>query len=294
MNSYSPTRTTLRRTAKILQFPQSEITKKLLVPREHGSWGLWLLPLITGAVVGAANNPGASNWAIFWFCAASASAFLAYQPLEALLGISPLKTRTPEEKQLAATWIILTGFIAFISAAQLVMSGRGRVLLFALLAAGCFGMRIVFSKLRALRATRQILGALALSSAAAGSYYVVAGKVDSAALALWAANWVFAAGQIEYVQLRMHTIGARSSFDRIRAGWKVYLFHSMLVAVTVTAALTRHAPLLIALLFIPALVRLLMWTLSRPSKIDFYMLGFSELFQSVLFSSLLIIAFVWR
>lgn len=294
MNSYTPIRTTPRRTAKILQFPQSETTKKLLVPREHGSWGLWLLPLITGAVVGAANHPGASNWAIIWFCAASASAFLAYQPLEALLGISPVKTRTREEKNAAATWVILTGFIAIISAIQLVISGRGRVLFLAVLAAACFCFRMLFSKIRALRATRQVLGALALSSAAAGSYYVVCGKIDVTALALWTANWVFAAGQIEYVQLRMHSAGAHSPADRIRAGWKVYLFHGMLVAITVVAAVTRRAPFLIALLFIPALARLVVWTLSRPEKIDFYLLGFSELFQSMLFSSLLIIAFVWR
>jgi hypothetical protein len=36
------------------------------------------------------------------------------------------------------------------------------------------------------------------------------------------------------------------------------------------------------------------WALSRPEKIDFYLLGFSELFQSVMFSSLLMIAFLWH
>lgn len=293
MNPYSQTSTRRVKTAKILHFPQPQ-TRKLLIPREHGSWGLWLLPLITGAVVGAATNPGPSDWAIFWFCAASAAAFLAYQPLEALLGISPLKTRTPEEKQIAATWVIITGFVAIISAAQLVISGRTRVLLFALLAAGCFGFRMLFSRIRALRSTRQILGALALSSAAAASYYVISGKIDRTALVLWAANWVFAAAQIEYVQLHIHTAGARSRAEKARAGWKVYLFHLVLLVATVLAAITQHAPALFALLFIPATGRLVVWALSRPRKIDFYLLGFSELFQSVTFSSLLMIAFLWR
>lgn len=293
MNPYSQTSTRRAKTAKILHFPQPQ-TRKLLIPREHGSWGLWLLPLITGAVVGAATNPGPADWAIFWFCAASAAAFLAYQPLEALLGISPLKTRTPEEKQIAATWVIIAGFVAIISAVQLIVSGRARVLFFALLAAGCFGIRMLFSRVRALRSTRQILGALALSSAAAASYYVVSGKIDRTALILWGASWVFAAGQIEYVQLQMHTAGAHSRAEKARAGWKVYLFHLALLVASIIAAVTGHAPALLALIFIPAMARLVFWALSRPKKIDFYMLGFSELFQSVTFTSLLMIAFLWR
>lgn len=293
MNLYGQTSIRRVRTAKILQFPQPQ-TRKLLVPREHGSWGLWLLPLITGAVVGAATNPGPSNWAIFWFCAASAAAFLAYQPLEALLGISPLKTRTPEEKQIAATWVVMTGFVVIVSGVQLIISGRARILLFALLAAGCFGFRMLFSKVRALRSTRQVLGALALSSAAAASYYVVSGRIDRTALVLWAASWVFAAAQIEYVQLQMHTAGARSRAEKAHAGWKVYLLHLALLVITVAAAVTRHAPALFAIIFLPAMARLILWALSRPKKIDFYLLGFSELFQSVTFSSLLMIAFLWR
>jgi YwiC-like protein len=293
MNLYGQTSIGRARAAKLLQFPQPQ-TRKLLVPREHGSWGLWLLPLIAGAVVGAATNPGPSNWAIFWFCAASAAAFLAYQPLEALLGTSPLKTRTHEEKQIAATWVILTGFIVLVSAVQLIISGRARVLWFALLAAGCFGLRMLFSKLRAFRSTRQILGALVLSSAAAASYYVVSGKIDRTALLLWGTSWVFAAAQIEYVQLQMHTAGVHSRAEKARAGWKVYLFHLALLVIAVTAALTGRAPALFAIIFIPAMARLVVWALSRPKKIDFYFLGFSELFQSVTFSSLLMIAFLWR
>jgi YwiC-like protein len=294
MNSYSPTSTADKPAPKVLPFPQPAATKKLLVPREHGSWGLWLLPLITGAVVAAADHPGRGNYAIFWFCAASAAAFLAYQPLEALLGISAVKARTPEEKQLAATWVILSAFVATVSALQLLLSGRGRVLLFALLAAACFGIRMLFGKVRGLRATRQILGALALSSSAAAAYYVVAGEIAWTAFVLWAACWVFAAAQIEYVQLRMHTAGVRSCAEKARAGWKVYLIHALLVLLTTIAAIAGHAPGLFALLFIPAMARLIIWTLRRPQKIDFYALGFSELFQSVLFTCLLIVSFLWQ
>jgi YwiC-like protein len=293
MNAFGPTSARAPKTAKILHFPQPQ-TRKLLVPREHGSWGLWLLPLITGAVVAIAKHPGLSDTAIFWFCAASASAFLAYQPLEALLGVAPLKARSPEEKQLAATWIIFTGFIAVTCAMQLLIAGRGKVLFFALLAGACFVARMLFSRLRALRVIRQIIGALALSSTAAAAYYVISGEVDLTALVLWGANWMFAAGQIEYVQLRVRTANAHSRAEKARSGWKVYLLHLAMILVTVIASATGYVPALFTLVFVPAIARLVVWTISQPAKIDFYALGFSELLQGVLFSSLLIVSFAWH
>lgn len=292
MNSLGQTSARAPKPAKILHLPQSQTTK-LLVPREHGSWGLWLLPLITGAAVAIATHPGRSDGAIFWFCGASASTFLAYQPLEALLGISPLKARSPEEKQLVATWIIFTGFIAGTCALQLLIAGRGQVLLFALLAGACFAARTLLTRLRALRVMRQVIGALALSSTAAASYYVISGRVDLTAIVLWGANWMFAAGQIEYVQLRVHTVNVHSRAEKARSGWRVYLLHLAMILVTVIASATGYVPALFTLVFVPAIARLLVWTISQPAKTDFYALGFSELFQSVLFSSLLILSFIW-
>lgn len=293
MNSFDQTSTQAAKSGRIPRLPRSQATK-LLVPREHGSWALWLLPLITGAVVAIATHPGRSDGAIFWFCAASAAAFLAYQPLETLLGISPLKARSTEERQLVATWIIFTGFIAVTCAMQLLITGRGRVLFFALFAGACFAARMLFSRLRALRVMRQVIGALALSSTAAASYYVISGKVDLTAIVLWAANWMFAAGQIEYVQLRVHTANVRSRAKKARSAWKVYLLHVAMILVTVVASATGYVPALCTLLFVPAIARLVVWTISQPAKVDFYALGFSELLQTVLFSSLLIISFTWH
>src|SRR5215510_6341342 len=74
---------------------------RLLVPREHGSWGLWLLPLISGAVVGWGARSNGSMASILWFFLAAASAFLVHQPFQAWLGHSAFKARSPEEKRAA-------------------------------------------------------------------------------------------------------------------------------------------------------------------------------------------------
>ena len=61
----------------------------------------------------------------------------------------------------------------------------------------------------------QIIGAIGLTSTAAGAYYVASGTLDRTAVLLWIANWLFAADQIHFVQTRIRgqqlTSATRSS-----------------------------------------------------------------------------------
>ena len=267
---------------------------KFLVPREHGSWGMWLLPLITGAITGAAHSHHFSRWGIFWFCLAAASAFLAYQPLEVLFGSSLFRVHSRAERQFIAGWVFLLSLLGGMAAFDLVVLGRGRVLWFAALGVACFALRILLGKERRFRVIRQMLGALSLSSTAAAAYYVAAGVLDQRALLLWGANWLFAAGQIEYVQLRVRTTAVQSRQEKFSAGLKLCAYHLALLFFAVAATVEHMVSPLFAVAFVPALLRIVAWIMSRPAKIDFHVLGFSELFHSLAFSGLLLWAFLLR
>lgn len=282
-------------TASVLSFPPTQM-QKLLLPREHGSWGLWALPLISGALVGIAgkHHAPASSLAVFWFCLAAACAFLVYQPLEVLLGLSPLKASSKTERRLAWSWVFAAAAVGMLSMVELVRLGRGRVLLFAALGLACFGVRWLFGKTRALREGKQIVGAFGLTSATAGAYYVTTGRIDATALLLWGASWLFASGQIEFVQLCIRTASAKSRLEKFTAGRKVYYLHLLLVVASIAAAEAGLVSILMGIAFIPAMLRLIAWGAARPHKINFHMLGFAELSQSFLFSGLLVAAFVVR
>jgi hypothetical protein len=267
---------------------------KFLVPREHGSWGMWLLPLVTGAITGAVHFHRFSGWGMFWFCVAATSAFLVYQPLEVLFGGSLFKIHSKADRQFIAGWVFLLSLIGGMAAFDLVLLGRGRVLWFAALGAACFALRILLGKERRHRVTRQILGALSLSSTAAAAYYVAAGFLDQRALLLWGANWLFAAGQIEYVQLRVRTTGVQSREEKFSAGLKLCAYHLILLFFALAATVQHVVGPLFAIAFVPALLRIVAWIMSKPAKIDFHILGFSELFQSLAFSGLLLWAFLLR
>jgi hypothetical protein len=271
-------------------------TMRLLIPREHGSWGLWLLPLISGAVVGGIARSNDSGAAIAWFFAASASAFLVHQPFQAWLGRTPLKARSVEEKR-TALWATVTLLaVSGLSLVEMTLHGRPMVLLLAVLAGGCFSANLLMAgtKLRSLRFAAQIVGALGLTSTAAGGYYAVTGKIDARAALLWLASWLFAAAQIAYVQLRLRTASARSRADKLRAGWKVYLLHLVPPLAAGIAAVSGVASWLVVLAFLPALARLGLWAVIRPTKLRVHQLGLSELIHNVVFATLLVAALLAR
>jgi hypothetical protein len=267
---------------------------RLLVPREHGSWGLWLLPLISGAVIAWGARGTDSVTAIAWFFVAAASAFLVHQPFQAWLGRSPLKARSPKAKRiaLAATLILLSVSVASLIA--LALHGRSLILLLVAVAGACFFTSVLMSgtgtKTRSLRAPAQIVGALGLTSTAAGAYYAVSAGIDAQGALLWLASWLFAAAQIAYVQLRLRAASARSRREKFRAGWKVYASHLALLMIAASTALLDKVSWLLALAFVPAAARLALWALSPPARIRVHWLGFSELVHNVIFAVLLVAA----
>ena len=267
-------------------------TSTLLVPREHGSWGLWLLPLLSGAIVGQVLAPHTSAAPVFWFGLAAASAFLIYQPLESLLGLSLVKMRTQRQQRTALLWIIVLTIAAVCSVLELLHLQRFMVLLIGVVASGCFGVRSLLGRSRRVRVLKQLIGALGLTSTAAGAYYAATGRMDRTALLLWLASWLFAVGQIEYVQLRLHLAQTRSLRQKARSSLPVTIFHVCVMSFAIIGGLADLVPLLLGLTFIPAIVRLAVWIVRPWRPLGVHILGISELIQGVLFNALLVTAFL--
>lgn len=279
---------------KLLQFPAAAPPiRQLIVPREHGAWALWLFPLISGGIVGYAASPGVIA-PVLWFSLLASAAFLIRQPCESLLGASVIKIRTPQEQRIAVFWVMGLTAVAALGVLELVSLRRPLILGFGLAALACFALSAALSQSRALRIPRQLVGALGLSSTSAGAYYVVTGQISRTALLLWLVNWLFAVGQIEYVQLRLHTARMMSPRDKARAGWKAGLFHLALLAATGILYVAGVVPALFALAFLPVTIRIFFW-MARPFRpLKLYVLGLSELFQTSVFSTLITAAFLMR
>jgi|SRR5579859_2243942 len=277
---------------KVLIFPgPSRPAIRVLVPREHGTWGLLLFPLISGVIIGC-RVPNASLQPALWFLLTALSAFLIYQPLESLLGFSLIKARSQRQQRVAIISVIALAAIATAGVLELFHWHRGLVVGFGLVALGCFAVRILLGSSRPMRVPKQLIGALGLSSTAAGAYYAANGRIDGTSILLWLASWLFAIGQIEYVHLRIGTAQVQSRRQKLRSSMAVCFLHLLMIGAAITAAFVGLAPLLLALAFVPAIIRLSVW-LARPWRpLGVHILGVSELLQGLLFNVLMIGAFL--
>jgi hypothetical protein len=142
------------------------------------------------------------------------------------------------------------------------------------------------------RMPAQVIGAVGLTSTAAGAYYVATGKLDHVALALWLANWLFAGNQIHFVQVRIHSSRATTTDEKLRQGFPFFAGQVGLIGVILAACRFGVFPAAIALAFVPVLFRGALWFVRGPQPLDVHKLGFTELAHALIFGMLLCTAFL--
>jgi hypothetical protein len=265
--------------------------RALVIPREHGAWGMLLIPLATGAV--AALHSGVNAGALALFIVAAMSFFWLRTPVESWWGTSPIKVQTKTERDLVMMVIAAIGLVAVVSITALLWNGqRSGLLTIGAIAASAFMMQAGVKRLgRKGRMPAQIIGAIGLTSTAAGAYYVATGKLDRTAVALWLANWLFAADQIHFVQVRIHSSRAATSGEKMKQGLPFLLGQVGLIGVILAACRFGFLPAAMAVAFVPVLLRGTLWFVRRHRALDVHKLGFSELTQAVVFGALLSVSF---
>jgi hypothetical protein len=154
-----------------------------------------------------------------------------------------------------------------------------------------FLAQAAFKKLgRENRWASQLIGSLGLTSTAAGAFYVVTGRLSADAFLLWALNWLFAANQILYVQLRIEASRAANRMEKFRFGRAHLVGEGLTVLLLLDAWLRDMLPPALALAFIPVFYRGTIWFFQKPAPLRIHRLGLSELGHAILFGVLLIAA----
>ncbi len=257
--------------------------RAFFLPREHGAWGMLLVPLVTGA---AAGNPRGER--IIWillFAAIALGLFCLRTPVEAALQISPVRPQNDAERRLIHWSIYIYASVAGSALAVLALWARPYGLLWlGAVAAISFLLQALLKQLgRETRMNAQLTGAIALSSTAAGAYYLATGHLGLMGVMIWLANWLFAADQIHFVQLRIHSARVVTAGEKFRQG-RGFLLHQ--AACLLSLALIWRAgwiPGLILMAFVPLFLRGFAWFLESPRPLQVHRLGFSELLYAIIF-----------
>jgi YwiC-like protein len=282
-------------TTQDLHAPNGARLRLLTFPREHGAWGILLVPLTTGAAIGY-RSPEAIFPSIL-FALTALSLFWLRTPLESYLATSPVRPRTVAERRAVQYSIVATAAIAAASLAEILRLERAWDLLLLGAAVGAiFLFQTVLKKLsRKNRLGAQLTGALALTSTAAAAYYVAAQKLDATALVLWGVNWLFASNQIYFVQLRIHAARLSSGGDKLKRGWPFLAGEMLTLGLLVGLWKLHELPGFALLAFALVLGRGASWPFSDTGeRLQVRRLGVSELFHAILFGVLLIISYRLR
>jgi hypothetical protein len=286
------------RTTKLaipLTIPQNERRRALVVPREHGAWGMLLVPLVSGAAVGLLA--GGRVVPVLLLTTAVLALFWLRTPLESWLGTGAVRAQTLEERQLVRNFTLPLATIAAVNLSALFWQGKNRGLMWlGLIAGAAFVAQLLLKKMgRATRVAAEMVGALTLTSTASAAYYVATGRLDARAWVLWMVNGLFAANQIHFVWLRIRGARAAGWSEKLTVGWSFLAGQILLGGTLALAYHFRWLPELTLMAFAPVLFRGFIWFAKRPQPIVVRRLGWTELAHAVVFGVLLTagFSFVW-
>lgn len=274
-----------------LTTPQRERRRALVVPREHGAWGMLLVPLATGAAVGWVT--GGRVAPVLLLTPVVLALFWLRTPVESWLGTGALRVQTRQERRLVLQVIVPLAMIAAVALSALLWQGKNRELIWLGMIAGVAFVAQMFLKRmgRTKRLAAEVVGALALTSTAPAAYCVATGRLDVRAWALWLLNWLFAADQIHFVWLRIRGVRTAGLGEKFRLGWSFLTGQIALVGMLTVAYHFGWLPGLTWIAFAPILFRGLVWFAKSPQPVVIRRLGWTELAHALVFGVLLSASF---
>jgi YwiC-like protein len=264
----------------------------LILPREHGAWGLLLVPMVTGA--GVAFHQASHIFPLILLLTSALALFWLRTPLESLLGTSAMRAQTLEESHTLRSAIVLFAGVATVALAALLWAGRNADLwpLGAAVAAAFFAQAALKKLGRRTRMLSEMVGTIGLTASAPAAYYVITGEFNATAWMLWLANILFAGDQIHYVQLRIHTAKIQGFRAKFAHGWAFALGQALMTAIITLACLARLMPPIASLAFAPLLFRGWFYFIQEPAPFVVRRLGWGELKHATAFCVLLIATFI--
>jgi hypothetical protein len=268
-----------------------ERNRALIVPREHGAWGLLLVPMVTAA--GVAFRQSTNVFPFVLLLTTALALFWLRTPLESLLGISAMRAETKEERSSVAFVVLYLAIVALLPASMLLWAGQNPLLWLIGGAAGvAFVAQAVLRKMgRRTRMLSEIVGTIGLTASAPAVYYVITGKFGMTGWMLWLANLIFAGNQIHYVQIRIHSAKLVGAHAKLARAWTFALGQLAMAAALALTCWLGWMPWLVLLAFVPLLLRGFYYFVQKPAPLKVRRLGWNELAQAIVFCALFITMF---
>lgn len=186
---------------------------KGLLPKEHGGWFLFLVPLAVGLGVAGRFDGRAAAFVI-----TALALFLARRPLD--LAIKSWRSkRTRSDLLLPFAWLVVCALSIGIAGAYLLLAARlWGILLLGVVGTGLLALQLWAATARLARTLwSEVIGTAGLALAAPGAHYAATGSWSTTTFALWALMAIVGVGGVLYSRwrLRRRRLAARVNSEEL-------------------------------------------------------------------------------
>ena len=263
------------------------LLRKPVFVREHGTWAILTIPIITG--ISHATHVGSE---LFYFLIAVFFLFFAYRPAEILFTEIKNKRNNSLKFQSALLWLFIYSSFGLAGGAYLVFGLHLIILIwFLLLALLFFAISISAGTVFKSVIVRDVTAILGLTLNAPAVYYILENRINASSAVLWLCNAVFFISSALYIHMKMlQQQKPEQSAKGLLYQNKKRLNLTYQLALTIILAACVNIRLLtpVALLaFIPMLLHCVIGTFIVQPKVNFKKIGYTLLAYSLFFGFLL-------
>ena len=260
------------------------MTIKQYIPREHGAWAMWIVPMLSAAL----TTHFSLSFLLLFLC--FALLYVVHHPIVMLV-----KRRANSQSD-GKKFVLAVGVPAIVLGNALILIyDLPWLVLFGMLELALFVFSVkafVDKEQRTFANELTIVAALTLSAPA--SYYTITHAVDRRAVMLYILNFLFFGSSVFYVKMRIEFLRTkgfwRSEAEKARSMTVAY--HVVLVAVILLMSAMKSVNILVLLGFLPMLVQVTVGIFSKNTRMNFTRLGIALIVQSVVF--LTAVGFFWK
>lgn len=263
----------------------------LPLPKEHGSWAMFSVPLIVGFVVAAQWQ-----WRSILLIAAALGLFLVRFPIDTLI---KTRKRPTTDRARLIRWAAVYGSLAALCGGWLIVIDR----LYWLIPLGLLGAALLayhwwlVERRQEMTARGELAGIFGLALGAPLAYYASTGLIDGAALGLWIVNALYFGGTVFYIKLKVRQQPKEPAPDRVSErlvkAKACLTYQSVVLTLLILLVAFERLPALALLAFVPMTLKVLYGAARWQDRqsLSLPRLGVIEIIHSVTFAALIVAAF---
>lgn len=264
-----------------------------LLPREHGAWAMFIVPLVVGLAIGARRNQLDGCITTLLFVLAAFGFFLVRYPLMLLI-----KTRHSNAEGNVLLWSGIYGAVAFVGGvAALILTQVWELVIIGLIGGGLLGIHLwLAARRQEMSVVGQWSAIAGATLAAPGAYLLYAHRFDTTAAMLYVLSFLFFGGTVYYIKFKVReqlrvTTDASNAWTRLWAARAPILYSLVAIFLVALFAMIGWVSASAIVAMLVPLPKVLIGALERPVRVSLPRLGIIEIGHSIIFA--LVMIWVW-